>query len=707
MTVTISSDLYASSWPKFRAGATNQGVGTGGGAIGATSFAFYGPGIKPASSAATVGSDGTVYWGNVVINTETFYAMKPDGTFKWISTNFFDEQPFMQPVVSPDGHAWFLLFGGGIVGFNPDGTAGTAPNPNFPGQPVADSNNTVYLVDSSTDLEAWDITGTKIWDVTSSANFVTTPAILPSGLIVVGTGDGKLLAYNTAGSLVWQTTLGFGDQPGDAITCTSLGNPIIGSNGHIHIVYTGKDQTDQHTLVELYELDGTGATVNSQIIANEAPGQTGSATDPAVSPDGTQCLYLQDDAQSFNGLMYFPAAGGSGRISYSFVTGYAPSIGPDDTMYASNGVSLDMTAFTPAGAVKWTANQLGAGQILTGPDGTVYTTYPHAGVYAFQPDGTQKFAYGPYASSVAVAAPGVDWVGTSDGHVLAIGTKSLPISVFTGTGSFSGSPAIDAAGNVYATSTNGMLYCIRGTFSLNRVSPQKWAFQAAGAITASPAIGYDGTLYVGDAASNFYGVNPDGTQQWVFHARGPISSSAAVDTSGNIYVGTTNGYLYAFNSMHGSKYAVYLGSGITASPALGSDGTIYVGLANGHFVAISSTGAVKWTMTTGGAISSSAAIAPDGTIYVGSDDGNLYAFTAAGAQKWAYLTQGFVRSSPAIGSDGTIYVGSYDHNVYAITPAGATQWVFATRGPVTASPSISGDGLIHVGSTDGTFYVIK
>ncbi len=45
---------------------------------------------------------------------------------------------------------------------------------------------------------------------------------------------------------------------------------------------------------------------------------------------------------------------------------------------------------------------------------------------------------------------------------------------------------------------------------------QKWAFATGGADTdgyASPAIGADGTIYVG-LYNNFYAVNPDGTQRW-------------------------------------------------------------------------------------------------------------------------------------------------------------------------------------------------
>ena len=35
-------------------------------------------------------------------------------------------------------------------------------------------------------------------------------------------------------------------------------------------------------------------------------------------------------------------------------------------------------------------------------------------------------------------------------------------------------------------------------------------------IYSSPALGADGTIYVGSEDDNLYAINPDGTQQWAF-----------------------------------------------------------------------------------------------------------------------------------------------------------------------------------------------
>lgn len=42
---------------------------------------------------------------------------------------------------------------------------------------------------------------------------------------------------------------------------------------------------------------------------------------------------------------------------------------------------------------------------------------------------------------------------------------------------------------------------------------QKWAFQAGVDMWSSPAIGADGTIYVGSDDNRLHAINPDGTQK--------------------------------------------------------------------------------------------------------------------------------------------------------------------------------------------------
>ncbi|WP_423961988.1 PQQ-binding-like beta-propeller repeat protein [Candidatus Binatus sp.] len=104
----------------------------------------------------------------------------------------------------------------------------------------------------------------------------------------------------------------------------------------------------------------------------------------------------------------------------------------------------------------------------------------------------------------------------------------------------------------------------------------KWAFATDGAVVTAPAIGADGTIYIGSDDHNLYAVKPDGTRRWKF------------ETGNNVQL---------------------------SSPAIGSDGTIYFGSDDGNLYAVSPDGTQKWKFATGGTVESSPAIGTDGTIY--------------------------------------------------------------------------------------------
>jgi outer membrane protein assembly factor BamB len=196
---------------------------------------------------------------------------------------------------------------------------------------------------------------------------------------------------------------------------------------------------------------------------------------------------------------------------------------------------------------------------------------------------------------------------------------------------------------------------------------QKWAFSPGFAIVGSPAIGADGTIYVGADNGFLYAVTA-GSQKWLYNAN-IIGSSPAVGPDGTIYVGSWDGKLYAVNPDGSQKWAFSkpFSSSIESSPAIGADGTIYVGLGVTELNAINPDGSFKWAFATGNLIQSSPAVGADGTIYVGSRDYKLYAINPNNSLKWAFTTGDYINySSPAVGPDGTVYVGSHDSYLYAI-----------------------------------------
>ena len=265
------------------------------------------------------------------------------------------------------------------------------------------------------------------------------------------------------------------------------------------------------------------------------------------------------------------------------------------------------------------------------------------------------------------------------------------------------SPAIGSDGTIYVGSKDGKLYAIYpdGT--------EKWSFTTGGGVWSSPAIGSDGTIYVGSKDGRLYAIYPDGTEKWSFTTGAYISfSSPAIGSDGTIYVGSADSNLYAINPDGTEKWSFSTGNRIYySSPAIGSDGTIYVGNESDSLYAIYPDGTEKWLFSgSSGSAFFRIAIGSDGIIYVGS--AYLYAIYPDGTEKWKFMPGDHVVSSPAIGSDGTIYVGNEDNKLYAINPDGTEKWSFTTGSEILASsPALGSDGIIYVGSYDNYLYAIN
>jgi len=238
-------------------------------------------------------------------------------------------------------------------------------------------------------------------------------------------------------------------------------------------------------------------------------------------------------------------------------------------------------------------------------------------------------------------------------------------------------------------------------------------------IFSSPAVGADGTVYVGSYDNNLYALNPatpGGVPKWAAPTGGNIESSPAIGKDGTVYVGSLDGKLYAFNGQTGAKVWEFAASGpIFASPAVSANGYIFVGAttisgvggSDRRFYCVDAlTGLKVWEFTAGDGIQSSAALSLDGaTVYFGSLDGKVYALNAAtGASRpgWPFSTGGpIVFSSPAVGADGTVYVGSQDGRMYAISAGGTQRWQYDAGAPIYSSPAINGaNGTVYFGTFD-------
>jgi len=176
-------------------------------------------------------------------------------------------------------------------------------------------------------------------------------------------------------------------------------------------------------------------------------------------------------------------------------------------------------------------------------------------------------------------------------------------------GGAEGGPTIDSDGTIYI-----------GSYDLNAVYPNgtlKWKIKAHN-IKCAPAIAEDGKIYFGNVYGNgcLYALYPNGTIKWTYPTGGNLFSSPAIGDDGTIYVG---GYesIHAIYPNGTGKWKFDTNHVVYSSPAIGADGTIYCGSHNTYLYALyPENGTMKWRYKTGDWIRTSPCVADDGTIYV-------------------------------------------------------------------------------------------
>ncbi len=368
------------------------------------------------------------------------------------------------------------------------------------------------------------------------------------------------------------------------------------SGAGIHFTTDGTEptvQSNQYT-GSYYILATTTLKVRA-FAPGMTPSNTVTRVYTAVSPGTlkwsfpTSGFIYSSPAIGQSGSIYFGGGDGNvyavnpdGNTQWMFPTGTAiyssPAIGLDGTIHigCDNG---NLYALNPNGTLKWKFTSDGAAPIRTtpaiGPERTIYIGSDNGILYALNPDtGNPDWTFpteGAILSSPVVGYDGTIYFGSSDNNVYAVDRYGFSKWSFNTGNGVEAAPAIGLDGTVYIGSGNGNLYAL--SCADGKV---KWTFPTNNAILGSCGIADNGTVYFGSMDGSLYALDPtNGTSIWTTPpSQVGINSTPAVNFEGKIYLGYILSY---FNSVDSSGTVdwQFPNTGIISSPTIGTDGTIY------------------------------------------------------------------------------------------------------------------------------------
>jgi outer membrane protein assembly factor BamB len=519
-----------------------------------------------------------------------------------------------------------------------------------------------------------------------------------------GLGGAEVLQYTPSVSGRFYVVVKFVTGRGGAFQLASAATPdfaVLVSPGTQPLESKGDSVTYQVTVTGLGGF--TGAVTLST--AGTLPAGITTTFNPAtVNANGSSTLTLATTAATPGGLQTVTVQGTAGSVTRTAVAGL--TVGAVWPRFHHDARSSGRSAFNgpqtlrqpwpfPYGVEVFSSPAIGA-------DGTIYFGDRDGSINAVNAkDGTFLwFRYldsgAPVDSSPAIGFDGTIFFGADDGALYAYlpdGTQKWQVGL--GTAAIRSGPALGPDGTIYVTA-GGTLYAVRP-----EDGARKWSFSPTGAaVNSSPTIGPDGTIYfgagssTGTAANRLYAVRDTGTNfanKWDFPVTGNVRSTPLA-ANGRIYFGSdgdnAGGRLYVLTDGGTSAAKVAetpAGGAVQSSPAVGPDGSVYVGCNDTNLYAFAADGTVRWRFATAGQVISSPAVGADGIIYFGSRDTRVFAVRDQGgsnrAQVWSFRTDGEVQASPAIGADGTVYTPSFDGSITAFADSAKPDFLVTSINP--------------------------
>jgi outer membrane protein assembly factor BamB len=259
-----------------------------------------------------------------------------------------------------------------------------------------------------------------------------------------------------------------------------------------------------------------------------------------------------------------------------------------------------------------------------------------------------------------------------------------------------------AGDTVYVASNAGIVYAVDA-----RTGRQRWAFDLGSVpqdltVYAFPTVGQS-LVYVAATSGTMYALNRgDGTVRWSFQAAGQVSASPAL-VGDTLYFADSGGAVYALDAATGTvRWTATIGQTSFSLPVV-ADGIVYQSDGSGGLHAFdAATGATLWSKTFGGNVRAPAVVG--GYAYFSCDDGTFYAVDAkTGTERWHYTpASGTTAYSPAVGGGSVVTNVEGVGTVALDAETGAQIWQVPFE--ASSNPPVIASGVVYV--ADGTSQVL-
>ncbi|MCJ8273785.1 MAG: PQQ-binding-like beta-propeller repeat protein, partial [Psychrosphaera sp.] len=272
----------------------------------------------------------------------------------------------------------------------------------------------------------------------------------------------------------------------------------------------------------------------------------------------------------------------------------------------------------------------------------IYVTNSRVNLYAFAPDGSQKWQLSVDSNFTHAPTLGADsnlYLGTDNGQVLVVSTKGelLRTIEIAGARMLTTKPVVLFDGTVYLNDG----YTLR---AIDNKGNLLWAYPFTNAdywsFSKYIALGIHGRIYVDSPGGYLDSINPDGTLAWRYDVDGLIEKPLISGPDGLVYFVTNRDKVFAL-SHQGDKvwhYQTVASDHEVYSMLLGDDGTLYLAQKTGW----------PFTQTVG-----------------------IEALSGAGQLLWRFETDDIVKSDLLMDNKGVLYFSTKGNSIYALNTASA------------------------------------